>query len=497
MSTGRRSAVVHGITWTALSQAIDIVVSFGAMLVLVRVIAPAEYGRAAAVVGLLGLINIFGARTFVAHAIKLPDDETPDWQAHWSIALYLQVALCLVCEIVGWACWWVPQYAPIAVLVQIAGIGILLDGPNQLGAAMLRRQLDFRLLRLLATAGTVLKLGVTVILAVAGGGAYALVIGGNVVTSLPYGVHLLIVRRWRPPLGWWRLPSLSDYRASAQFGLQQMATGVVSAASGAVEAAVLPGAIGFNAMGLLGRARALYTTTAGRLSSVVVDAVYPFLPRAAADKERYGRHSTTFLQVILFLTIPAAAFVGLEGRYISRVLYGHKWVAMDPLIWPGALSGLLTTVFVACAGILLAAGRLRGSFLIQTGLTFFSGAALLVAWSTGRVLWYGWALTAAEGCAAALALRCVAPLLAPRWYERAVYPPLVATIIAATTVIILQAAFGPMTALWQIAATTAAFSCVAVITCRIGFPSTFSALLRLVPGQQIVPAWLAGDATGA
>jgi O-antigen/teichoic acid export membrane protein len=241
----------------------------------------------------------------------------------------------------------------------------------------------------------------------------------------------------------------------------------------------------------------LYTTTAGRLSAVIVDAVYPFLPRVSPDKQRYARHSTTFLQVILFLTIPAAAFVGLEGRYISRVLYGHKWVAMDPLIWPGALSGLATTVFVACAGILLAAGQLRRSFVIQTVLTLLSAATLLMAWSTGRVLWYGWALTVAEICAAAVALWNVAPVLAPRWYDRAVYPPVVATLIAATMVIILQAAFGPMAALWQIGATTAAFSCVAVITCRIGFPSTFSALLRMVPGQQMVPAWLAGDATGA
>lgn len=490
-----RALIVPGITWTALSQALDVVLSLGSMLVLVRLIAPSEYGRAAAVVGMLGLVNTFGSHMFVSHAIQLPEGQVPDWQSHWSVAVYLQLVLCAICELIGWGCWFVPQYRPIAPLMQIAGIGILFEGPNQVGAAMLRRQLDFRRLKLLATTATFVKLGSTVLLALAGGGAYAIVIGGNVMTSLPYGVHLLVVRRWRPPLGWWRLPSLHNYRAPARFGLQQVATRMVSAVSGACEAAILPGAIGFNAMGLLSRARALYMTTGGRLGNVLVDAVYPFLPREAKNKTRYARHATTFLQVMFFITIPAAMFLGLEGRHLSRLLYGQKWVAMDPLIWPGVLTGLAATIFVTCAGILLAAGRLRGSLVLEIAMTIFSAGALLVAWSTRTVVWYGWALTVAQISAAAVALWIASSLLASGWPQR-LYPPLVASSVAAVSVIALRMALAPMTAFWHVAATTAMFFCVAVGTCRLGFPATFSELLRLMPGHQIVPGWIAGDRGG-
>src|SRR5712671_4761286 len=153
-----RALIVPGITWTALSQVLDMVLSLGSMLILVRLIPPAEYGRAAAVVGILGFVNTFGSHTFVSHAIQLPEGEVPDWQSHWSVALYLQLALCGVCELIGFGCWFVPQYRLIAPLMQIAGIGVLLDGPSQIGAAMLRRQLDFRRLQLLLTTATVLKL---------------------------------------------------------------------------------------------------------------------------------------------------------------------------------------------------------------------------------------------------------------------------------------------------------------------------------------------------
>src|SRR5438270_1928307 len=213
----RRSQVASGITWTVFSQGLDLVLSFGSMLVLVRILAPAEYGRAAAVVGILALVNTFGCPALLSHSVQLPDGETPDWQSHWTVTIYLQSLLFLVCHLLAWICRYAPQYRPIAPLLHVEAFGVQIDGPNLIVSAMLRRELDFRRLRVLAMASTALKLGSTVAIALGGGGAMAIVIGGNVMTAFPYATHLLVVRRWRPLPGWWRLPSFDRYRASAQF----------------------------------------------------------------------------------------------------------------------------------------------------------------------------------------------------------------------------------------------------------------------------------------
>ena len=70
------------------------------------------------------------------------------------------------------------------------------------------------------------------------------------------------------------------------------------------------------------------------------DVVYPFLPRHSGHRERYAAQATLYLQVMLLITVPGALFIGQQGPILSRVLYGTKWAAMDPLIWPGALIGL-------------------------------------------------------------------------------------------------------------------------------------------------------------
>jgi len=60
----RRRQLVAGLTWNALYQVFEVALSFAAMLLLVRIIAPNEYGRAATAIGIVSLLNIFNARVF-------------------------------------------------------------------------------------------------------------------------------------------------------------------------------------------------------------------------------------------------------------------------------------------------------------------------------------------------------------------------------------------------------------------------------------------------
>jgi len=125
--------------------------------------------------------------------------------------------------------WLSPGYRPIAPLVHIAAVGVFLDWPNHLGATMLRRALDLRRLRLVAALGITLRLVTTLALALDGKGAYAIIIGNNVVTAIPFGVDLLLVRRWRPKPGWWRVPVWHAYAAERRFGLQRAGFSVLAA----------------------------------------------------------------------------------------------------------------------------------------------------------------------------------------------------------------------------------------------------------------------------
>jgi 3-mercaptopyruvate sulfurtransferase SseA len=147
------------------------------------------------------------------------------------------------------------------------------------------------------------------IVGLAGGGAYAIVLGSNVVTPLPFAVDLLFVRRWRPRPGWWRWPDWTLYGPALRFGLQQSGSGLLGGTRGALESVVLPGVVGFVSMGLLDRARALFVATIGRAGQVLVETAYPLLPRYAGDPKLYARHAAQFWQLLMLVLLPGALYL--------------------------------------------------------------------------------------------------------------------------------------------------------------------------------------------
>jgi PST family polysaccharide transporter len=472
--------VRRGATWSTLYQAFDAVVSLASMLVLVRIIPPADYGRAAAAAGVLIFLNTFNAHIFMSYALQLPEGEEPPWRLHWSVGFYLHGTLAVLAQAIAIGFWFVPDYRAVAPLMHLGGLGILLDWPAQLAAVILRRRLDLRRLHLLSAAGTVLRLTTTMGLALAGAGAYGIVVGTNVVSGLPFAVDLLVVQRWRPGTGWWKAPDWREYRRPLAFGFQRIGGVVVGGVRGLLEAAVLPMTIGYDAIGLLNRARALYGATLGRVGSAIVETAYPFLPRAAADRTAYARGATLFVQVLLLVAVPGGLYLGVEGRAVSRVLYGEKWVAMDPLIWPGVITGVALAVFAGFSAVLVAAGRVRTVLWLDALAGLLTITGLWAAWATSNPVAYAWALTSAEIVVVIAAARTMSPLMQAGWWSSVCAPPLAAGGLAAAVLLVGRPLVAELSMPLRLGETAIAFAAVAVGTLLVAFPRAVSPLVAVL-----------------
>jgi O-antigen/teichoic acid export membrane protein len=486
----RRRLVTRGIAWNTLYQIVESGLAFAAMLVLVRVIEPAEYGRFGAVLGLLTLLNAFNASTFVAHAIQLPDEEEPNWSLHWSAGFYIQLLLFLVCNAIAGVCWLGREYRVLAPLLHLASIGLLLDWPAQLRLVMLRRELGFGRMKLLLGCSVVLKLGAALVVALAGGGAYALVLGSNVLAPLPLAADLIVFRRWRPRARWWRWPDWSAYRPALRFGLQRAGSALLAAGRGALEAVVLPLSVGYTAIGLLGRARVLLGTTVGKVTAVLGETAYPLLPRYAAEAGRYARQATLYVQAVLLVACPGVLYVALEGRVLSRLLYGERWAEADPLIWPAAVGALGLVTFAVASDVLLGASRLRAGFLMEGAAAALSIAMIAVTWFGGSIVAYAWAVAIGQCVMAAVALMVASPLLAREWIGSALIPPAVAGLLAAGGVATIQSlGFG-----WpghaELSVSACVFAATMALVLRGLFPVPLAGLLGRMPGGGRLSAWL-------
>jgi len=490
-AASHRALVTRGLAWNGVFQVFQTVLGFAVTMALVRLMPPSEYGKSGAVVGALALLNSFGAQVFLAHALQHGDGEEPDWSRYWSGALWLQAGHALLCQALAGGCWLLPVYRPIAPLLHVAGIGLLLQAPAHLATVRLRRDMDYRRLRILSAIAALGTAAVTLGLGLAGAGAWALVLGANVLLSVPLVVDLLLVQRFRPRDGWLRAPDLAGLRPAIHFGLRQGAGALLWAARAAVPAAVLPATLGYDALGLLGRAAGIYQSSAARVVSVLLETVYPLLPRWARERERYARHATLLLQAVAWIAIPSALFLLLAGPDVSRVLYGLRWAAADPVIFPAALGTLAVLLCTACASALLGVDRLRACLVLDTVGAALALPTIAVTLVGGRLATYAWALGVAQLAGAAVALAATAPLLARGWWRRVLLAPLAGSLVGGAGAWLVERSLVAHSVGLRLPLAAATFAALLVATLRLLDPPSLAALLAVIPGGRRAARMLA------
>ena len=484
--TDRRALITQGILWNSAFQVFLVGASFVSMLVLVRLLSPADFGRATAAIGVLALINCLNCSYFIAQAIQLPEGEEPNWAAHWQAGFYIQFALFALCNSVAGLAWMFEAYRPIAPLLHVASIGLLIDCPNQIAVTSLRREMDFRRLRLIQAACTLLTVISSVTLAFFGGGAYALIIGSNVLHGLPQGAYWLGVRKWRPPARWWSWPDWGAYRAPLRFGAQLSGSAMLTAARGMLEALVLPATLGYEAVGLLNRAQVLFSTTVGRVSGLVLETVYPLLPRSTGNPEQFARHATLFVETMLLISIPGAIFVGMEGPYLSRLLYGSKSVAADPLIWPGTLFAWGVATVLIFSAVLQAQNRLRLAFFSNVISASLCLPAIAVTLGGGGMLPYAWALAGGQLAASVVVVALAQSGLRSGTARRGVLPPLLCTVVGAGILLLFRGPTESLSSSLKLGIDGFIFGAVIITLMRCAFASELREVVRRLPASAVL-----------
>jgi O-antigen/teichoic acid export membrane protein len=448
-----------------LHEAVVVILSFVAMIALVRLLTPEEFGQAAATVGVLGLIGAFRGAMFVEHALQHGKDEEPDWDRYVAVVGFVQISLFALTLLISLAFHRSTTFAPIASLLQIAAVGFLFDWPAQVASVRLRRELRFDRLKIITSVATLIRASSAVAMAWSGFGAMALVISGNVLSAVPLACSFLFLERWRPRRSWLFIPTIADIRPLLQFGAQQIGVALLVSLRAAAESLVLTAHFGAARFGLINRAHALYQSTIGRVGVVFVETAYPLLPLEKADAGRYAYRANRFMQAALILSIPGAVFIALEGATLSRMLYGEKWVEANPYLAGAAIAMAATNLVAAASRIVMGQGRMRHMLAAEAAASGGALVALTIAVFSDATT-YLWALAASQVGAVVVAVSLAAPFLQKDWKQQGLWPATAASGAGAWAVLTVRN-WMPANGAWEFLVVAFVYATVGLIVLTI------------------------------
>ena len=322
-----RSQVRSAVIWRSGSQVVGQLVQWAATFLVLRILAPSDYGlyaMAAVVQTLLGLLNGFGLANALVQRKRVTQFELRQLfgmllVVNGALAAAQFLAAPLVAQWYG-----EPQ---VTAILRVLAIGYLANPFLALGYAVLAREMDFRRQAKVnifaAVAGALAALGG----ALAGLGVWTLVLAPLVVFAIR-GLGMAIAAR---ALLW---PSF-DFRGTrhmAGYGGTVTLSTMLYFAQTQSDVVIAGRAVDAHTLGLYTTALFLAQLFVNKVVPPLNEVAFTAYARMQDDRAGFANGFLTAVRAIMLVSIPFCLGLSVTADPLVHVVLGEKWLGVGPYL---------------------------------------------------------------------------------------------------------------------------------------------------------------------
>ncbi|MBU4398814.1 MAG: MOP flippase family protein [Planctomycetes bacterium] len=395
--------VYGGVRWSAIGAWGQQLVQFGIGIVLARLLMPRDFGllaMATVFIGFLGIFKYMGFHTAVVQRRQV-DEALLSSLYYFVLAVsgLLFVATVAAAPVVAW----VYGEPRVMGVTAVLGIGFLLSAPCLIPFSVLSRQMKFGRLAVADLVSGVIGGGVSIALAVAGLGVWALAIGslvGTAVCTLLYQA----LSQWRPRL----IFRWSEVRSVFSFGANITGFSLFNYFARNADNFIIGAFLGAGPLGFYSLAYGILLKPRDAVTNVLMRVLFPAFSRMQDDDARLKAVYLRACGAIAFVTFPMMLGLMVVAHPFVQVVLGEKWLPAVPLIYVLAPLGMIQSIWSTVGQLYLAKGR--ADWQLRWGL--FSGIIIMVSFLIG-VPWgvFGVAVSYTAACVILLPVGFYVPFL--------------------------------------------------------------------------------------
>jgi len=423
-----------GLSWSAAAQLGSQIVTFLAGVLLARLLAPAEFGVVAMALVYTTFVWILGQTGFNAAIVYLDDVSDVDLCTIYWANLGFNTALFGVAVALSP---WVgrffhnPQVAPI---VAVASLGLIVSAVGGVQRTLLEKRLEFRRLAQNQFAASVVYAIVAVLMAFAGMGVWALVVGRVLEVAVDTALAIFTA-------GW--SPKMRFSRASLErlfsYGSRVWAGNMLFYGQENIDNLIVGRMLGAVSLGYYSLAFRLANVPRWFFAGLVGRVMFPSF---SSGRQQLSVLKNAYLRICSYsivIGLGLGAGMALVAREFIAVVYGAKWLPSVMTLRVLAVAGGMYCIGQVTGPVLLAMGKpgLQTRLLFGSSSVLLAGALLGVRWGIAGV---AFAVFAAVTLILVLGQYFVVQTLEIDWaeYRSAIAPPLEAIVSMALVVLLWQ-----------------------------------------------------------
>ena len=389
---GLDRSLVGGIAWTGAMRWGTQLFGWAATLIVVRLLAPSDYGlvgMAMIYLGLVQLVNEFGLGAAIIQQRAMTDDQVARLNGFATIVGATLVGVSALAA--GPVAAFFSEPA-VRWIIIVASVTFLFAAVQVVPRALLARDLAFRRLAW-ADGAEALTATISTLTLAALGARYWALIAGPLVGRL---VSTILLATWRPhPFAWPR--HFRSIAASVEFGWQVVVARLAWYFYSNADFLVIGRVLGRVALGDYTVGWTVASVPVDRVTALVGTVAAPVFSTVQTDEAALRRYLRNLTEGISFITFPAAIGMALVADEFVRLALGERWQAAILPLRLLAISAALRSVSSLLPQVAVATGHARRNMqltalaaVVLPGL-FYAGthwgtAGVAAAWVVGHPL---------------------------------------------------------------------------------------------------------------
>lgn len=369
--------------WMIALRLADRSIGFVSVLILARLLVPADFGIVAMGTVILGALEALTAFGFELGLIKSQAKDRARWDSAWTLNVALGLAnAVLIAALSPAAAAFYGEPRVISVMLVLA-VSSVVAGLRNIGMVEYEQELRFRPIVALALARRTASFVITLVIAWWYGTYWAL-LAGMVTGQL---VDVLLSYRlspYRPRLG------LAAWRDLFSFSKWLLVNNVLGYASQRAGDLIVGHRAGATALGFYSVSFELANLPTSEMVRPVMRAVFPGYAQMSSDRARLASGFLSVFSLVLLAALPAAAGIALLAEPIVAVLLGARWEDAAPLVAVLAVYGGIRAAQANTVSVYLALDRpqLAAAMTLLNVVLSFGGFALALGrWPLAEAAW--------------------------------------------------------------------------------------------------------------
>jgi O-antigen/teichoic acid export membrane protein len=431
--TDLKRAAARGVAWKICAELVTQVTRLVLLLILARLLVPAEFGLASIVLAFAVWVQPFADLGLGIALIQAPRLTEVDRSTLFWTSLPLGVGWTVLGIAFSWPLASIYGEPSLQPLFAAFSVSFLLASLTSVPNALLIRAMHFRALEIRVIAGTLVGAALALALAFKGFGAWAIV-GGEIANRTVALVAIWIQSRWRPKMVF----SRRKLREQFAFAGRLFGAYLLLEFAQTLQSLMVGRFLGAAALGRLTVSQTIVYLPFNRIAGPIREVMFPAFSRMQDEPARILSALNRVNQVIASLALPTLAGLAVLAPEFTAVVLGPNWAGTEDVIRVLAIAGMALALQRVNFSVLSARGYTRMILWVGVGALASTAVVILVAYPFGLVATLG-LLTAQTLVLQAVIMSVTAGALGARFRDLAL--PLAriaaATVIMAASVILV------------------------------------------------------------